>query len=246
MDWFEEWFDSPLYEKLYMNRDEAEARRLLELLEQTLSLSHCATILDLACGRGRHSINLAEKGYLVTGIDLSKQAIKTARRKAKKDSIQKVDFKVRDMRNPLPQKFDAVLNLFTSFGYFLNDKENIRIIESVVQMLKPNSVFVLDFLNARKVRSDFVADEVGTLQNIDYRIERFIKNGAIYKDITFKKGKRQKKYSERVKLYDFDWFEQEMSKRNLVIDHVYGDYKGSDFEVETSPRMMIISHFAQE
>ncbi len=67
MNWFEEWFDSPLYEKLYSNRDEEEARRLIEFLEQTLSLNNCTSILDLGCGRGRHSITLARRGYKVKG-----------------------------------------------------------------------------------------------------------------------------------------------------------------------------------
>ncbi len=242
MNWFEEWFDTSLYEKLYANRDEAEAKKLISLLERTLSSHHCKTILDLACGRGRHSINLGEKGYDVTGIDLSEQAVKTAKEKAGDRNLKNVHFKVRDMRNPLPQKFDAVVNLFTSFGYFLADEENASIFDSVAKMLKPGGIFVLDYLNAEKVKKEFVSEENGSFHEIDYHIERHIENEAIYKDINFKKGERRKSYSERVKLYGLQWFEKEMQKRNLIIDNVYGDYEGSDFDEDESQRLLITSH----
>lgn len=244
MNWFEEWFDSPLYEKLYVNRDEKEALQLVHLLEATLSLNKCSHILDLGCGRGRHSINLARKGYKVTGIDLSEQAIKTAREKVKELGLENVAFQVRDMRNPLPETFDAIVNLFTTFGYFMDDEENARVLDSVVQMLKPDGIFVLDYLNAQKVRTSFEPNDAGTFHEIGYDIERYLENDAIHKDIHFRKestGER-KTYSERVKLYNLDWFQREMAKRNLEIEHVYGNYKGGDFDPETSPRMLIISH----
>jgi cyclopropane fatty-acyl-phospholipid synthase-like methyltransferase len=248
MNWFEEWFDSPLYEKLYVNRDETEALQLVELLEQTLSLHRCSEILDLGCGRGRHAINLARKGYQVTGIDLSEHAIGTAKEKAADRGLDNVHFEVRDMRNPLPAKFDAIVNLFTTFGYFLDDEENARVLDSVVQMLEPGGIFVLDYLNAQKVRTSFDAGDSGTFHDIDYSIKRYLKNGAIYKDINFKKESNgaEKTYSERVKLYGLDWFEREMGKRHLMIDHVYGDYMGATFDPEHSPRMLIISHFEEE
>jgi cyclopropane fatty-acyl-phospholipid synthase-like methyltransferase len=244
MHWFEEWFDSPLYEELYANRDEEEAQKLIQFLEETLSLHACSKILDLGCGRGRHALALARKGYQVTGVDLSERAIKTARQKAEESALENVHFQVRDMRDPLPRTFDAILNLFTTFGYFLNDRENARVLDSVVQMLKPEGIFVLDYLNAPKVQTSFTSAESGQFQQIDYSIKRYIENEAIHKDITFRKGAtgEEKIYSERVKLYGLDWFRQEMGRCNLQIDDVYGDYNGSAYEPDNSSRMLIISH----
>lgn len=244
MHWFEEWFDSPLYEKLYVNRDETEARQLVALLEDTLELHKCSEILDLGCGRGRHAINLARRGYHVTGIDLSKEAIKTAKEKARNAGLDNVDFEVRDMRNPLPKRFDAIVNLFTTFGYFMDDRENAAVLDSVITMLKPDGIFVLDYLNAQKVRTSFEPAESGRFQDIDYKIRRYLKNGAIYKDIEFERKSTgaQKTYSERVKLYNLGWFEREMEKRSLHIDEVYGDYEGAPYDPDHSPRMLIISH----
>lgn len=245
MDWFEEWFDSPLYEKLYADRDEEEAEKLIAFLEKMLLSERYHTILDLGCGRGRHSHNLAKRGYDVTGIDLSPAAIQTAQEKAEELGLNNTHFKVRDMRNPLPQQFDAIVNLFTTFGYFKNDDENASVLDSVTSMLKKEGLFVLDYLNAEKVRQTFVPEEEGEFQDIRYEIKRYIKNGAIHKDITFASDKldKPKVYWERVKLYGLDWFQQEMEKRNLKIIDVNGDYQGSDFDPENSPRLLIISKF---
>ncbi|HKK45969.1 MAG TPA: class I SAM-dependent methyltransferase [Balneolaceae bacterium] len=244
MDWFEKWFDSPLYEKLYANRDEAEAARLVELLEETLPLGECSKILDLGCGRGRHSINLSKKGYDVTGIDLSEEAIATAREKVQNLGLRHIRFEVRDMRHPLPETFDAIVNLFTTFGYFRTDEENASVFESVQKMLKPGGIFVLDYLNANKVRKSFVPSEKGEFKNIHYEIERYISDNSIHKDIEFSGDNigGTKKYSERVKLYDCSWFKRKMAEHDLVIDQVYGDYEGHDFDPDSSSRLLIISH----
>lgn len=243
MNWFEEWFDSPLYEELYSNRDEEEARRLIEFLEQTLSLNNCTSILDLGCGRGRHSITLAKRGYKVKGIDISEEAIKKAVSKAKKANLDNIEFEVRDMRDPLPETFDAIINLFTTFGYFEKDEENLHVLDSVVKMLKEEGLFVLDYLNAQKVRSAYKPEDEEKFHGIKYHIKRYIEDGAIHKNIVFSGDRlsRERTYSERVKLYDLDWFEEEMEKRNLQIKNVYGDYQGSEFNPESSPRLLIIS-----
>lgn len=247
MNWFEEWFDSPLYEKLYANRDEQEAAQLVEFLVNSLPLDECSTILDLGCGRGRHAINLSKKGYQVTGIDLSEQAIVTARKKANNLELEDINFEVRDMRNPLPKTFDAIVNLFTTFGYFKSDEENAKVLESVNKMLKPGGIFVLDYLNARQVKKSFRAFEEGEFHGIHYEIQRYLSNNSIIKEIEFSGEKigGKKEYAERVKLYDLAWFEKEMGKLNLEIDHVYGDYKGNDFDPETSARLLIISHLEE-
>lgn len=248
MDWFEEWFDSPLYEKLYANRDEEEARELVELLLDELELNRCSKILDLGCGRGRHSINLNKKGYEVKGIDLSVEAIKTARAKVERMGLENISFEIRDMRKPLDETFDAIVNLFTTFGYFKSDAENASVFDSVVAMLKPGGIFVLDYLNAHKVRQEYKPSDSGRFQDIKYEIHRYIAEDMIFKDIVFS-GERvngRRNYSERVKLYQLEWFQQEMKKRNLVIDHIYGDYHGNDFDPETSSRLLIISHLGED
>lgn len=244
MDWFEAWFDSPLYEKLYANRDQEEAHRLINFLDETIPLRSDLKILDFGCGRGRHAIELARKGYQVWGVDLSERAIKTAKQKADQENLDRVHFRVGDIRDPLPQKFDVVLNLFTTFGYFLDDDENARVLDSVEQMLNEGGTFVLDYLNPHHVEETLVPGDSGRFQDIDYSIKRYLKQGAVHKDITFRKEAtdEEKTYSEHVKLYDLNWFQKEMDQRSLQIGHVYGDYNGNKYEEENSPRMLIVSH----
>ncbi|MEX1121294.1 MAG: class I SAM-dependent methyltransferase, partial [Balneolales bacterium] len=242
--WFEEWFDSPLYEKIYSNRNEEEANLLADLLTHLIPMNQYPNVLDLGCGRGRHSINLGKRGYTVTGIDLSEESITVARSKAMNEELRKVAFVVGDMRESYPETFDAVINLFTSFGYFENDKENQLVINNVSGMLRDKGVFVLDYLNAHKTRKDLVKQENGTLGKHEYKINRHIDNDdTIVKKISFKQKGYSKTYDfeERVKLYDSVWFEEKFSEEGFTMEHVFGDYTGAAFNKQSSPRLLMVA-----
>jgi len=245
--WFEEWFDSPLYEEIYADRDQDEADRLGRLLEQLIPLSDFPEILDLGCGRGRHSLTLADKGYRVTGIDLSDEAIVKARQRAERRGLDEVDFEVRDMRKPLNRKFDAIVNLFTTFGYFEYNVDNAAVFDSVVAMLKPGGRLVMDYLNARKVRHEYKPSDEGELEGIQYRIRRYIESDCINKEITFtgEQVDGEETYTERVKLYELDWFKQEMEPRGLQVKETYGDYDGHPFAADESPRLLMVCELEQ-
>lgn len=243
MNWFEVWFDSPLYEKLYAYRNKDEAGELADLIEREIPKSEYSKILDMGCGRGRHSIALAERGYNVTGIDLSKQAISKAIETAKKKRISNLHFQTGDMRRPLDKTFDAVLNLFTTFGYFIKDEENARVIASVDNMLGSGGVFMLDYLNAYKVRKDLVTQENESFRDMTVHIEREIRGTMVYKTICFdgEELERPVKYQERVKLYELDWFEKNFAKYGFGIKKIYGSYNGDDFNKNESQRLLMIA-----
>ena len=120
-EWFEQWFDTKYYHILYKDRDHEEARRFIDTLIKYLSPVPNSRILDLACGKGRYSVFLADKGFEVTGIDLSVQSIEYARQ-FENDHLS---FYTHDMRLPFRiNYFDYVFNFFTSFGYFEEDKSH--------------------------------------------------------------------------------------------------------------------------
>ena len=115
-EWYLDWFNSPFYHLLYKERNSSEATYFMNNLINKLQIDKNSSILDLACGRGRYSLYLSNIGHKVTGIDISKENIS----EAKKNESDKLNYILHDMRYPLNQKFDLILNLFTSFGYYEN------------------------------------------------------------------------------------------------------------------------------
>ena len=137
MDWFSDWFDSKYYHILYTDRDNTEAEHFISNILDFLKPGKDQHILDLACGKGRHSKLLNDLGYRVTGVDLSENSIM----QAKQFSNDRLIFDTHDMRDVYAEnEFDFVLNLFTSFGYFNSSQENRRVVCAIEKQLK-NNVF---------------------------------------------------------------------------------------------------------
>lgn len=157
--WFESWFDSPYYHLLYDNRNEEEATSFigeLDLVMRELFLPKESPykILDLACGKGRHSIALHDLGYHVSAVDLSENSIA----EASKNTTEGLLFKIADMRNlDFNSEFDAVLNIFTSFGYFDSDEEHNQVIKGAYRALSEGGIFILDYINPNWINALFNA-----------------------------------------------------------------------------------------
>ena len=148
MPWFKEWFNSRYYHLLYGKRDESEAEIFINNLMHVIQPAPESKFLDLACGKGRHALQIANSGYEVHGVDLSEESIAAARQLAKEQLV----FEVRDMRQTyLPNYFNYIFNLFTSFGYFDKPEDNLSTLIAVKNGLQPGGVFVQDYFNATKV-----------------------------------------------------------------------------------------------
>ena len=235
-NWYASWFDTNYYHILYKERDGEEAGKFMNALTSFLKLSKKSEILDLACGKGRHSRYLNELGYDVTGIDLSSESIKYAQKFAN----DKLHFEVHNMTVPYAKRFDAVFNLFTSFGYFENEEDNLKTIESIKKELKPNGYGVIDFLNARYVEENLVPSEIKTIDGIEFSIERSIVDRYIVKTITFTDKGKQHSYVERVKALTLIDFENYFKNAGVTLRHCFGDYELNDFNEETSDRLILI------
>ncbi|MCD9597481.1 class I SAM-dependent methyltransferase, partial [Tenacibaculum maritimum] len=118
-DWFTDWFNTPYYHILYKHRNDDDAKIFMKNLTAFLPLEKSSHILDLPCGKGRHAVFLNSLGYKVTGSDLSENSIDFA----KQFENNTLNFRVYDMRKPFIKKYNAIFNLFTSFGYFQEDQE---------------------------------------------------------------------------------------------------------------------------
>lgn len=234
--WYASWFDTPYYHILYKDRDYAEAQSFMDNLTNYLNLPENGKILDLACGKGRHSVYLNKLGYDVTGVDLSEQSINYAKQ-FENDSLR---FDVHDMTKPYPETFDAVFNLFTSFGYFENDDCNLRTIEAIKAELNTFGFGVIDFMNANYVINNLVAEDTKTVEGITFHQKRSVKNGYIVKDIAFEIDGEQYNFEERVKALTLDDFNRLFEKAGVYLLDVFGDYKLKKYHTETSERLIMI------
>ena len=235
-NWFASWFDTPYYHILYKDRDYEEAQLFMDNITQYLNLPEDAKILDLACGKGRHSIYLNKLGYNVTGADLSENSIA----EASKYSNEKLHFTVHDMREPFDEKFDAIFNLFTSFGYFESDDDNLITLKAIHESLSDFGFAVIYFMNVYKVINDLVPHEVKTVEGIDFHIKRYVEDNHIIKEIDFEDKGKQFHYTEKVKALTLEDFEAMMEEAGIYLLDVFGDYKLHKFYKNESDRLIMI------
>lgn len=242
--WYKEWFSNKFYLQLYSHRNEEDARYLVNLFQRSVSISTKARVLDIACGAGRHSLELARRGFDVTGFDLSKFLISEAK-KSLKDSKEKnlrVKFLIHDMRNfNFNNSFDAAVNFFTSFGYFKNDSENFSVIKNVSDSLRTDGYFVFDFLNKKYLKKNLVPYSKNSHGNLTVIQKRKIENDFIMKEINIKDKTGSHNFSEVLKLYSVYEFKKVFNSYNLKIQTLLGDYFGNKFNESKSPRLIIIA-----
>lgn len=240
--WYEQSFGSD-YMLVYKHRNWEEANKEVGKMIGWLQLPKKARVLDIGCGMGRHALAMARCGYAVTGTDLSPVLLEEAKLH---DEEGQVNWVPGDMRE-LPfeeESFDATVNLFTSFGYFSLEDDNVHVLRQIRKVLRPEGSFLIDFLNPVHVaqtlvpRSERIDEETG----LHILEERSILNGWVQKEITVydpQKREEQRQYLERVRLYQRDWFERNLALCSLGLEKLYGNYDGSAYEQEASPRMIM-------
>lgn len=235
-DWFISWFDTDYYHILYKHRDYSEAKKFMQNIVTFLNIKKEDLLLDLACGKGRHSIFLNSLGFDVIGADLSKNSIQ----KAKYFENDRLKFIEHDMRNPLKTKFNVILNLFTSFGFFEDDNEDIAILQNMKNGLKPYGIAVIDFMNAKKVISNLVLEESKIIEGITFHINRYLENEFIVKKIHFVADNKEHIYYEKVKNLDLNKIKSYMNTVGFTIKHTFGNYNLEAFDEETSDRLILV------
>ena len=234
--WYTSWFDSPYYLILYKDRNLKEAKDFVDYITNYLSLEKGEKVLDLACGKGRHSIYLNTLGFDVIGADLSKNSIQYASQ-FENDTLK---FTVHDMSKPYPEKFSAIFNLFTSFGYFDKETDNLSTLKSIKSGLNKNGVGVIDFMNVDFVIDNLVAEEVKKIDAITFYIKKFYEEGYIYKEIRFTDNDQNFFYTERVKAITLSDFKDFFKKAYINLFDIFGDYKLNKFDKKKSPRLILI------
>ena len=234
--WFQSWFDTTYYHILYKHRDYKEAEVFIKNIATYLNLDKDDSILDLACGKGRHSIFLNALGYKVTGLDLSKNSIEHA----KTHESSSLHFDVHDMRNSYPNQFEVVLNLFTSFGYFEEEADNFKVIQTIKSSLKQNGIGVIDFMNSPVVIENLIAQNTYEAEGVKFELKRSFTDGFITKDIEVKDADKIVHFEEKVRAFTFQDFETMLSNAGLHLLDCFGSYKLDPFNSKTSERLILI------
>jgi len=235
-NWFASWFDTPYYHILYKERNFREAQVFMDNLTHYLNLPEKAKVLDLACGKGRHSIYLNQLGYDVVGADLSENSIT----EAAKNSNETLHFVVHDKREPYDEKFDAIFNLFTSFGYFDNEEDDIKTLQAIKESLSEYGFAVIDFMNAHQVLANLIPEETKEVDGITFYIKRYALDGFIFKEIDFEDQGQKYHFTEKVRAFTLEDFQRMMDQTGIYLLDTFGDYKLKKFHKNTSERLIMI------
>jgi SAM-dependent methyltransferase len=232
MTWYLEWFGEE-YLDLYSYRDEEEAKRQVAFFRRMVG-DVSGTVLDLACGSGRHIRELESQGYEVAGCDLSLTILRAGLREYGPMDVARADMRQLPFRD---HSFAALVNFFTSFGYFTEQEENLSVVHEMSRVLKSGAPYLFDYLNMHREIDNLVADEQRMSESGPVHIQRW------FDPLTRTFNKRiaidSKRFVERVRAYDLDEIRTMFASGDFSIDQVYGDFDGRPFD-ESSPRLIVV------
>lgn len=233
-EWWRTWF-GPAYLALY---DDYLAERTpveVDQLEALLALRPPLRVLDLPCGQGRHAIELARRGYDVTGVDLSPFMLKVAEERARAEAVR-VRWLTGDMRQPIAgERFDVVLNLFTSLGYFAEEADDRRVVDAAASMLAPGGRFVLEVINGERVMAQFQEREwftVGQAAVVERRtLDRASRRMVVERTVSTSNETEVSLHALR--LYDRSGIDAMLRAADLAQVDLYGDWSGDPLTPES-------------
>lgn len=237
-EWFASWFDTTYYHTLYAHRTHDEASDFIRQLVAFLNPKPGARVLDLACGKGRHSVELAKYQMNVTGADLSACSIAAA----KEHAHSTLHFEVQDMRSlTFEEPFDLIFNLFTSFGYFDCDRDNAKVLEQVFTHLRPGGIFVLDYFNASLIDVHAVQEQTIERDGVQFHIKKWVEGHNALKQIHVIDGKFNEVFQEKVQLLYPDAIATLLQQAGFSIFACFGNYQLEEMKLDSSPRCLMIA-----
>lgn len=246
--WYHKFFHKYYLKYFDIKLTAEHTRRDVRCIRQALCLSTGTRILDLACGTGRHSVALAKAGFEVTGMDLEPSYITQARQAAQQARVH-VRWQAGDMRKlPFIQEFDAVICMFSSFGYFERKRDNFQVLKSIARVLRPSGRLLLDLPNMywmlTRVKT-YTEHRVGLTRiterrTYNKRTHRYLNTIYLYPP----KGCVQKTCTFMY-LYSVQDITAMLYRAGFSVKRVYGDYQRRRYHTKQSPRLIIVAETVQ-
>jgi SAM-dependent methyltransferase len=228
---------------LFSERHWSEAPAQIEQALILLDAQPGAKILDLCCGPGRHTLELARRGLQVTGVDRTALYLDEARRRAEIEGL-KTELVQEDMRSFCrPDAFDGAINLFTSFGYFENAEDNRRVLTNVYRSLRDNGAFVIDMAGKAVVAAGFQERDWREVDGTVLLEERKISADSSRMDNrwTVLDGPSRKEFHVTHRLYSADEITSLLTECGFAPVDVYGDFSGAAYD-QNADRLVVVAH----
>lgn len=240
MEWYKVAFGD-IYPLVYPHRDDEEALRVARSLAPLLGGR--SPVVDVACGNGRYMSAFAQTGLDMYGVDLSLYLVSDAvASRALRGRVVLGDMRALPFGDG---SAGAVINMFTSFGYFETDLDNVRVMHEVARIIEPEGVFLMDFLNADSLARELQDSKPSSRRErgatIDERREIVDGGRVLVKHVRVEiEGREALEYHERLRLYRHADLVAMAEAAGLVPRAVYGDYSLAAFDKANSPRVVLV------
>jgi SAM-dependent methyltransferase len=242
-EWWSTYFDERYlleYEPLFdLARDRREVARLLDVM----ALPVGARLLDCPCGQGRHAHLLAEAGYDVDGVDYSATLLKQAKARGTGKQLRYTRADMRRLPARWTQRFDAVVNLFTSFGFFGDPKDDARVIREFARVLKPGGVLVWhgasrDGVAARFLGRDWWRTSDGTVVVQQRHFDPLSGILSVESEWHGPSGNAQR--SHRIRLYTATRLAELCAAAGLIVEQAFDNWRTRPLR-RTSSEMLLVA-----
>ncbi len=243
--WYESFFGQDYLDVYGSSFTQRRAEIEAGFVFRALGLTAGMEVLDLCCGQGRHAVQLAKQGCAVTALDLSGEYLELAQRAAL-DAGVALSTVHADMREiPFSDRFDAVINMFSSFGYLESEAEDARVLDAVRLALKPGGVALLDLLNrdwviANYETEDSHADADGTVYLEHRRLDLETSRNHVAFTVVAPDGTRREVGGHHIRLYTLREVRGMLDAAGLVYEGVHGGYEDEAYGIETR-RMIVVA-----
>lgn len=243
--WYESFFGQDYLDVYGYQFTDERAAKETAFAARALDLQPGERVLDLCCGQGRHAVLLATMGLDVTGLDLSEQYLRLTESGARagKLAIETVHADMREI--PFESHFDAIVNMFSSFGYLESEAEDARVLDSIWRALKPNGRVLLDLLNRdwvvdNYVQNDWHRGDDGTLYLEHRELDLLTSRNHVTFVAIGPDGRQREIVGHHIRLYTLREVAGMLEAAGLAFEAVYGGFDGEPYGIETR-RMIVVA-----